>query len=144
MKRAVLAFIAGILTWTLVVSVLNRGLRMTLDGYAAAEPHMTFTLGMMAARLAMAALTSLIAGAVVGWVAPSGTRVPWILGAITLAAFLPAHVRFWSTFPLWYHLTFLVTLIPLIVLGSRLVQRRTQGSGIGRDGHQGPETASAG
>jgi hypothetical protein len=144
MKRAILAFIAGVVTWTLVVSVLNRGLRIGLEGYAAAEPKLTFTLGMMAARLTMAALTSVITGIVVGWIAPSATRVPWILGAITLAIFLPAHIKLWSIFPLWYHLTFLVTLIPLIVLGFRLAQRHAQHSQTGREAHKGPETPSPG
>jgi len=66
------------------------------------------------------ALTSLIAGAVAGWIAPASQVMPWLLGGLLLAAFIPQHLRLWSIFPLWYHLTFLVTLAPLIVLGSRL------------------------
>jgi len=54
MKRAILAFLAGLVTWLLVVSVLDRGLRIVLPGYAVAEPKMTFTVGMMASRLAIA------------------------------------------------------------------------------------------
>jgi hypothetical protein len=34
------------------------------------------------------------------------------------------HVRLWSLFPFWYHLVFLATLIPLVVLGSRLTRAR--------------------
>ena len=127
MKRAILAFLAGVVTWLLVVSVLDRGLRIALAGYAAAEPKMTFTLGMMAARLAIAAVTSVIAGAAAGWISPAGVRVAWVMGAILLVVFLPEHVRLWNAFPIWYHLTFLVTLVPLIVLGSWLT--RTRGSG---------------
>jgi len=120
MKRAILAFLLGLVAWVLVVSVLDRGLRIGIDGYAAAEPKLLFTTGMMAARLLIAALTSLVAGAVIGWVAPSSSRVAWVLGALLLAAFIPEHVELWHAFPVWYHLTFLVPLVPLIVLGSRL------------------------
>lgn len=127
MKRAILAFLAGLVTWLLVVSVLDRGLRIALAGYAVAEPKMTFTLGMMAARLTIAAITSVIAGAVAGWISPAGVRVAWVMGAILLAVFLPEHVRLWNTFPVWYHLTFLVTLVPLVVLGSWLTRPRTSG-----------------
>jgi len=127
MKRAILAFLAGLATWLLVVSVLDRGLRIALAGYAVAEPKMTFTLGMMAARLAIAAVTSVIAGAVAGWISPMGVRVAWVMGAILLAVFLPEHARLWNAFPVWYHLTFLVTLVPLVVLGSWLTRTRTSG-----------------
>lgn len=122
MKRAILAFIAGLVVWVLVVSVLNRCLRIVITGYAAAEPRMAFTLGMMAARLAIAAITSLIAGAVARAIAPASARAPWALGVVLLAVFVPDHVRLWSLFPLWYHLTFLLTLVPLVVLGARLTQ----------------------
>ena len=120
MKRTILAFVAGLVTWVLVASVLDRVLRALLDGYTAAELQMHFTLGMMAARLIIAMISSLMAGAVMGAVAPSSTRVPWVLGVILLAAFLPAHVALWHNFPIWYHLTFFGTLLPLLVLGAHL------------------------
>ena len=123
MKRAVIAFIVGLLSWGAVVSLINGLLRLSLAGYAAAEPKLTFTLGMMTARLAMAAVTSLIAGAVIGAIAPASKRTPWALGLVLLAVFIPVHVGFWHAFPVWYHLTFLVTLAPLIAVGAWLKSR---------------------
>jgi len=120
MKRSILAFFCGLLAWILIVSILDRALRVLIDGYSAAEPHLTFTLPMMAARLTMAAVTSLLAGAVVGAVAPSSARTPWALGLLVLAAFLPEHIYVWNQLPVWYHLTFLLTLVPLVVIGARL------------------------
>jgi hypothetical protein len=123
MKRAVVAFIVGLLAWAVVVSLIDRLLRLSLAGYAAAEPKFAFTLGMMWARLTMAAVTSLIAGAVLGAVAPASKRTPWVLGLVLVAAFIPIHVRVWHAFPVWYHLTFLVTLAPLIAAGAWLKTR---------------------
>jgi hypothetical protein len=120
MKRSILAGIAGLLVWLVVASVLDRLLRVFLPGYLAAEPTFTFTLGMMAARLIMGAVSSLLAGAAAAWIAPTGSRVPWVIGVILLAVFIPSHVALWQHFPIWYHLTFLVTLVPLVVLGWRL------------------------
>ena len=117
MKRSILAFIAGLAAWVLVASLLNRGLRLALGGYAAAEPEMTFTHGMMAARLVLGALASLSAGAATRAVAPSSRRVVWALGAVLLAAFIPIHNQLWAKFPVWYHLVFLGTLVPLVALG---------------------------
>jgi hypothetical protein len=119
-KRSVLATAAGLAVWILVVSLLNRGLRLGLAGYTAAEPTMSFTLTMMAARLTIAALASLIGGAALGWIAPRARAAPLVLGAILVAVFVPVHVQLWSRFPPWYHLTFLLSLLPLVVLGARL------------------------
>ena len=48
-----------------------------------------------------------------------------VLGVTLLVGFIPVHVRLWSFFPFWYHLVFLVTLVPLVVLGSRLPHMRS-------------------
>jgi hypothetical protein len=125
MRRPILAFAAGLVLWVLVISVLNRVLRIFAMGYAAAEPTFSFTLGMLALRLLIAAIASLIAGAVAAWIAPSSPRLPLLVGATLLVAFIPVHVRLFTLFPLWYHLVFLGTLVPLVVLGARLRPART-------------------
>jgi hypothetical protein len=127
MKRAVLAFAAGLVVWVVAISVLNRGLRMFVPGYAAAEPTFSFTLGMLSLRLAIAAVTSLLAGAVAAWIAPARPAVPVLVGAILLVAFIPVHVQLWRLFPFWYHLVFLITLVPLVVLGGWLTRARAVG-----------------
>jgi hypothetical protein len=122
MKRSILALVAGLVLWALVATLLNRGMRAGLPGYALAEPAMTFTLGMKVARLVLGALASLAAGAAVGRIAPSRTGLPWVLGAIILAAFIPIHVQLWAKFPVWYHLVFLGTLVPLVAFGAALAR----------------------
>jgi hypothetical protein len=121
-KRIIPGIIAGIAAWILAVSLLDRGLRLGLSGYAVAEPDMTFTLPMMVARLTIGALASLIAGAVAGWIDRRTGPAVWIVGVMLLAAFIPRHVAIWHMLPVWYHLTFLVTLVPLMVLGSLLAR----------------------
>jgi len=125
MKRSIFALIAGLALWVLVASLLNRGLRAGLPGYALAEPTLNFTLGMKVARLILGALASLAAGAAAGLIAPSRTGLPWLLGAIILAAFIPVHIQLWTKFPVWYHLVFLGTLAPLVALGAALTRSRS-------------------
>ena len=126
MKRSVLALLAGLALWVVVVSLLNRGLRIGVTGYAAAEPTMTFTLGMKVGRLLIGALASLAAGAATGMIARDKTGLPWVLGAILLVAFAPLHVQIWPKFPVWYHLAFLGTLAPLVALGAALTRSRSR------------------
>ena len=124
MKRSIFALVAGLALWVLVATLLNRGMRAGLPGYASAELTMTFTLGMKVARLILGALASLAAGAAPGRIAPSRTGLPWVLGAIILAAFVPIHIQLWAKFPVWYHLVFLGTLVPLVGLGAALTRKR--------------------
>lgn len=125
MWRTVAAIITGFVAWIVIVTILNFGLRLWLPGYVHAEPTMLFTLSMKVARLSIAALTSVAAGALVRAVAPASRWAPWILGLILLVMFIPEHVHLWQKFPIWYHLTFLVTLAPLVALGAQLRSRGT-------------------
>jgi predicted Abi (CAAX) family protease len=131
MKKSLLALIVGLAVWVVVASLLNRGLRMGFTGYAAAEPAMTFTLGMKIARLLLGALASLAAGATARLIAPSRGVLAWVLGAILLALFIPVHIQVWHRFPVWYHLVFLCTLAPLVALGAALTQFRAQSGAAG-------------
>jgi hypothetical protein len=123
MWRTIGAIIAGLVGWAVIVTVINWGLRLGIPGYRLAEPTLVFTLGMKIARLAMAAITSIAAGALVRAIAPQSRLAPWIVGLVILALFLPAHIHLWHRFPIWYHLSFLVPLVPLVALGAWLVRR---------------------
>jgi hypothetical protein len=124
MKRSILACLAGLLTWIAVVTVIDRGLRLSLPNYTAAEQTLQFTLVMKWARLLMAIVTSVVAGAATGWIARSSRWAPLIVGSVVLAMFVPLHIAIWSKFPVWYHLTFLLTIIPAVLVGALLPPRR--------------------
>jgi hypothetical protein len=126
MKRSILACLVGLLTWLVVVTVINRVLRLSLPNYTAAEHTLQFTLGMKWARLLMAIVTSLVAGAVTRWISPSSRWAPLIVGSVVLAMFGPWHIANWSKFPTWYHLTFLLTIIPAVLVGALLPPRRNK------------------
>jgi hypothetical protein len=122
MLRKIGAVVAALIAWTVVVTILNFGLRYGFPGYAAVEKAMTFTFGMMAARLAISFVATLSAGATTAWVARDRRAWPLITGIVLLAIFIPVHMSIWTHFPLWYHLTFLPSLPILSVVGGRLVR----------------------
>lgn len=124
MWRTIASIFAGLVAWAVVVTLLNFGLRAAIPGYHAAEATLQFTMAMKIGRLTEAALTSLAAGAVVGFIAPSKKWASWLVGLIVLGMFLPVHVKLWHVFPVWYHLTFLVPLVPLVAVGAALVRNR--------------------
>lgn len=123
MWRTISSILVGLVVWTVVATILNFGLRAALPGYHAAEATLQFTMAMKAGRLSLAALASFAAGASVHAVAPASRAAPWIAGGIVLALFLPVHYQLWSKFPVWYHLTFLLSIVPLFGLGAALWSR---------------------
>jgi hypothetical protein len=122
MRRTLAGIIAGLIAWAVIVTVIDWGLRFGLAGYSDAEHTLLFTLGMKIARLSMAAVTSLATGAVVYAIAPRSRLAPWIVGLVIVALFLPAHIHLWHRFPIWYHLSFLLPLAPLVALGAALMR----------------------
>ena len=127
MWRTVASVIGGIVAWGVIVTILNFGLRAAIPGYHAAEATLQFTLSMKLGRLTEAALTSIATGAIIGMIAPAKRWAPLAVGLIVLALFVPEHVKLWNSFPVWYHLSFLVPLVPLVVLGGWLTQRAPTG-----------------
>jgi hypothetical protein len=116
MWRTVGSIVAGLVAWLVIVTLLNFCLRAGIPGYHAAEPALAFTLPMMIYRLAIAAVTSMATGYLVRAIAPASKYAAWVVGLVLLAFFIPTHVHIWSKLPIWYHLTFLISL-PLLVAG---------------------------
>src|SRR5437588_9137156 len=133
MWRTVGAIVAGLVAWGLIVTLLDVGLRAAIPGYHAAEATLQFTLAMKIGRLTEAAITSIAAGAVVSLIAPAKKWAPWVAGLIVLALFLPFHVQIWNKLPIWYHLAFLVPLVPLVALGAMLFNRVRGGGASSTD-----------
>ena len=123
MWRLIGGVIAGVVTWIVVVSLLDFVLRFSWHDYGVVERAMTFTLPMMAARLSESAISSLVSG----FVAATVERGRWaalIAGTIILLVFLPEHYMIWNKFPAWYHLTFLISLPLLSWIGGGLASAR--------------------
>lgn len=121
MIRAAIPVIVGLIVWVVCATGLDILLRFTLPGYAAAEPQMHFTLPMMIARLAVpGAVPFLCAGFATAWVGRGDRRPVIAVAVILLFMFLPVHYRLWIRFPIWYHLTFLGSLLLLTWFGAKL------------------------
>ena len=126
MGRTVLAVIVSLVVWFAIAFCVGYVMRASWSAYAAVADAMTFTLPMMLARLALGVLATLVAGWLAGRIATHRKAAPVALGFALLAIFIPQHIFLWDKFPLWYHLFFLASLVPLAILGSRI--RRTSPS----------------
>ena len=66
---------------------------------------------------------SIPAKAVTAFIGRSGWTAV-VTGALLLLIFIPEHISLWDKFPIWYHLTFLTSLVPLAVVGGWIAGSR--------------------
>jgi len=119
MVKAIIANVAGMVACIAVVAVAGVLMRSSWPAYSRVADEMTFTLPMMLARLSIGALATLAAGWVTAAIVARPMLVRLMPGLVLLAAFIPQHIAMWNNFPVWYHLTFLLSLVPLTYLGGR-------------------------
>src|SRR6267142_3245230 len=120
------AAIAALVTLFFVATVLNLALRASWPHYHEAETAFNFTLAMKLARLVLGAISSLGAGFVAAWIGKDRMKAATLTGIVLLGLFIPGHYLLWSRFPIWYHLTFLASLLPLTLLGAARYRRSCQ------------------
>jgi hypothetical protein len=120
MARDILGVIAGLAVWIAIAGVAGLTMRSAWPEYASVADAMTFTLSMMFARLATGALATLGAGWVAAVIARRSVLASVTAGLLLVVVFVPQHIMLWNKFPVWYHLTFLVSLVPLAYVGGQI------------------------
>ena|SRR5262252_6657978 len=120
MSKKIFGVVAGLVVWVAVVMVIGEIMRRSWPAYASVAAAMTFTLPMMVARLSIGALATVAAGFVTAIIVPRSAAARLMPGVILLVAFIPQHIMLWNTFPVWYHLTFLLSLVPLTYVGGTM------------------------
>jgi hypothetical protein len=121
MLKPIAGVVVGVVVWGLVAMGLDYGLRHFWPAYATVERAMLFTIPMMIARLLESAASTLFAGYIAAKIDGGGSAA-LIAGIILLIIFAPIHYSIWAHFPIWYHLTFLVSLPLLAWVGGRLAR----------------------
>jgi hypothetical protein len=142
MARKILGVIAGLIAWLIIVLAAGAIMRVSWPAYASVADLMTFTLPMLIARLAISTVATLVAGLVTASIITRPLLATLMPGVLLLVGFVPQHVALWDTFPVWYHLTFLLSLVPLtyaggkmsgLVVGGITARPRDHRTGPGRD-----------
>ena len=127
MVRAVLGVIAGYAVWTVIW--LGVGLTVfAASAKAAGEGQAVSDAGVLAGYLVLSVACSLAAGLVAGLV---GGRKGWGAAIVTAVLLLLTGIGVqagaWELMPVWYHLSFLVLLVPVTLVGAKLVCKRAAG-----------------
>jgi hypothetical protein len=132
MARDILGVIAGLAVWIAIAVVAGLIMRSAWSEYARVADAMTFTLPMMFARLSIGALATVGAGWTAAVIARRSVLATVTAGLLLVVAFVPQHIILWNKFPVWYHLTFLISLVPLAYLGGQISAPVTPPAATGR------------
>jgi hypothetical protein len=112
----------GLAAWLAVGSAGLLALRTTWAAYAAVEPFKAYSPAMLWARLGVACIACAAAGVTASRAA--GVRGAIAAGTLLVVLSLPIHlIEVWAEYPAWYHVTYLLLLIPVTGLAG-LVNRR--------------------
>ncbi|MGC2237955.1 MAG: hypothetical protein WA584_17480 [Pyrinomonadaceae bacterium] len=120
MLRIILGVVAGFIVWSILWVGADAVIRAIWTSYDESAKAMSFQTSMLFVPLILSAVVSVISGLIAALIARENTKSPLILGIILLIVGLLVQLSVWNQIPLWYHLTFLILLIPATILGGKL------------------------
>lgn len=118
MLTDILAVVAGFAVWSALWLGGSPQLLKLFPGALQKDGSVRHA-GALVALLAFAALVSVGAGYAVTLISMAPT-LPLILGVILLLVGIVVQRQYWKLMPVWYHLLFLVLLVPATIYGARL------------------------
>lgn len=130
MIRIILGAIAGFIVWSILwvgsdamFMAFFSSYREYMEGFnTALETKQPFEINstILFLTLIKSFICSIIAGLITTIIAKENTKSTIILGILLLAFGIFIQSIYWNYLPLWYHLAFLLMLIPMSVLGGKL------------------------
>jgi len=125
MARAILGVIAGYAVWS-VIWLAGNALLFGAAGHEVAEGRPFTAAGPLVGILVLSVVCSLAAGAATAGIARARARgAVLVMALLLLMTGIAVQATAWSLMPVWYHLTFLVLIVPVCLLGGRLVSGRS-------------------
>jgi uncharacterized membrane protein YeaQ/YmgE (transglycosylase-associated protein family) len=131
MIRIILGVIAGFVVWSIVWVGSDQVLMNLSRGWYGAHQHafetamlnqtpFTADNTILAMHIVRSIIISLMAGFLAAFMANENRKAPLILGILLLLFGLMVQIMAWNYLPVWYHVVFLLLLVPVTVLGGKL------------------------
>lgn len=135
MLRIVLGVVAGFLVWSMlwvgsdaILSLLSPGWYgrslTELDQAARNQTPYTADSTLLVLALIRSVLCSITAGFVAALIARENTKSTVGLGVLLLLFGIFIQSVYWNYVPLWYHIPFLLLLVPMTILGGNFKRQK--------------------
>ena len=131
MLRIVLGVIAGFIAWLVVWIGSEKILSAIWPAFGANQKafeeavknggEYTADTTMLLTHLVLGSVVSVMAGIFAALIARENTSAPLVVGILLLAMGVLKAVMSWRYVPLWYHIIFTAMLLPMAIIGGRLI-----------------------
>ena len=131
MLRIILGIIVGFMLWSILWLLTDSAFSLVSPNWygknkiafhQAVDKSEQFNAetSMLFLALISSIVCSIVSGFIAVLISKEVAKTTLILGILLLLAGIFAEAAFWNYLPLWYHLTFLILLIPMTILGGKL------------------------
>ena len=131
MLRIVLGVIAGFFAWLIVwvgsekiLSAIWPAFGVHQQAFEEAVKNggqFTADTTMLLTHIVIGSIVSVMAGSLAALISGENSRAPLVLGCLLLALGILKAVMSWPHVPIWYHVIFTAILLPMAILGGRLI-----------------------
>lgn len=130
MLRVILGIVAGFIAWTIlwvgsdaIFMAISASYRDYMEGFQKAlETNQPFELSpvILLLTLLKSFICSIVSGLIAASIAGENIKSTLLLGVLLLAFGIFIQSVYWNYIPLWYHISFLLLLIPMTFVGGKL------------------------
>ena len=131
MLRIVLGVVGGFIAWMILWVGIEKIISAIWPAFGAHQRafeeviknggQFTADTGALLTHIVLGSIVSVIAGALAALVAGENARAPLFVGILLLVVGILKAVMSWQYVPIWYHIIFTLMLLPLAILGGKLV-----------------------
>ena len=134
MIRTILSIIAGFISWLVVWIVIEKIIAAIWPAFGVHQKAFEDAVknggdfrgetAMLIIHIVLGAVLSVMAGYLAAMIAGADSRAPVVVGILLLLMAIAKAAMSWQLVPIWYHIIFTVMLLPLAILGGRLITGR--------------------
>lgn len=131
MLRIVLGVIAGFIAWMIVWIGIEKILSAIWPAFGVHQGafedavknggQFTPDITMLLTHVIVGSIVSVMAGYLSALIAGENSRAPLVVGILLLLMGIMKAVMSWQHVPMWYHVIFTIMLLPMAILGGRLL-----------------------
>jgi len=131
MLRIVLGVIAGFVSWLIVWVGSEKILSAIWPAFGVHQRafeeaiknggQFTADTTMLLTHIVLSSIVSVMAGSLAAVIAGENSRAPLVLGFMLLALGILKAVMSWPYVPIWYHIIFTGILLPMAIMGGKLI-----------------------
>jgi len=131
MLRIALGVVGGFIGWIVVWFVSEKGLSAIWPAFGAHQAafqkaitdggSFTADTTMLLTHIVLGSIVSVLAGALAALIAGENSKAPLIAGCLLLVMGIAKAVMSWQYVPLWYHVVFTAMLLPMAIVGGKLI-----------------------